>query len=534
MKRLVVSAVMMALGVAFGATAYAVPEAEATPGLRIKHGGTFRISQWADIQYVDPALSVATAEWPYLDATCAKLMNYPDRPAPAGLRAVPEVASRYTVGAQGRMYRFTLRPAFRFSDGEKLTAENFVTAIERVLDPKMQSLAVDSGYFREIVGADDVLSGKSPTPSGVVARGNTLTIRLTKPVPDFVARLAMPYFCAVPRDLPHDPEGVKSYASAGPYYIAAFQRGRRLVIKKNPNYRGRRKRHVNAFVVDTALSRAEMVRRIERGEADWGLMDLRARQESGQALLRRYRSRLVMRPSWILRFLVLNSERPLFRDNAPLRRAVNYAINRVSLAGAAGRLSIQPSDQYLPIGFRGFKDAHIYRLNGNVRRARALARGRLRGGKAVLYTVEGPLGQTTAQIVQRNLARIGLRVEVKTFPFGTLFAKLFTPGEPFDIANNPGFGADYADPATFLNVNFAGWQWAHFKSPKFNRRMNRAARLSGAKRYRAYRDLDIALARDAAPLVPYGTDNEWTFTSKRVGCKILRPALDLAAVCLKN
>jgi hypothetical protein len=69
-----------------------------------------------------------------------------------------------------------------------------------------------------------------------------------------------------------------------------------------------------------------------------------------------------------------------------------------------------------------------------VRRAKALARGRLRGGKAVLYTVDTPFGISTAQIVRRNLARIGLRADIKAFPFPVLFAKLFAPGEPFDIA----------------------------------------------------------------------------------------------------
>jgi len=81
-----------------------------------------------------------------------------------------------------------------------------------------------------------------------------------------------------------------------------------------------------------------------------------------------------------------------------------------------------------------------------VRRAKALARGWLRGGKAVLYTVDTPFGISTAQIVRRNLARIGLRADIKAFPFPVLFAKLFAPGEPFDIANNSGFVADYSDP----------------------------------------------------------------------------------------
>jgi hypothetical protein len=64
--------------------------------------------------------------------------------------------------------------------------------------------------------------------------------------------------------------------------------------------------------------------------------------------------------------------------------------------------------------------------------------------------------------------------------------------------------------------------------------MARAARLSGATRYRAYAKLEHQLVHDAAPLVAFATKNTPTLVSARVGCKILNPGLDLAAVCLKR
>jgi hypothetical protein len=53
------------------------------------------------------------------------------------------------------------------------------------------------------------------------------------------------------------------------------------------------------------------------------------------------------------------------------------------------------------------------------------------------------------------------------------------------------------------------------------------------ERDRAYGELDIRLARDAAPLVALSIINEATLVSKRVGCIVLRPVLDLTAVCLR-
>jgi hypothetical protein len=68
--------------------------------------------------------------------------------------------------------------------------------------------------------------------------------------------------------------------------------------------------------------------------------------------------------------------------------------------------------------------------------------------------------------------------------------------------------------------------------PKYNRLMDRAARLSGDARYRAYGELDVQLSRDAAPAVPYALFNLFSFVSANVGCIILPPSLDLTAVCL--
>ena len=69
-----------------------------------------------------------------LAATCALLVNYPDKPFPAGAKLVPEVARELpTVSDDGRTYTFRLRSGFRFSppSDAPVTAEAFRRAIER-------------------------------------------------------------------------------------------------------------------------------------------------------------------------------------------------------------------------------------------------------------------------------------------------------------------------------------------------------------------------------------------------------------------
>jgi ABC-type transport system substrate-binding protein len=152
--------------------------------------------------------------------------------------------------------------------------------------------------------------------------------------------------------------------------------------------------------------------------------------------------------------------------------------------------------QYLTPIKLGYRDERIYPLRGpDLATAKALARGRTRNGKAVLYvsTVPAPLAQ--AEIIRANLKQIGIEVEVKAFPTATLlFEKLSTPGE---------------------------------------RLLEEASRLTGDERYRAFGDLDVQISRDVAPAIPYSYDNTLTLVGARTGCVIVNPYLDLAAVCLK-
>lgn len=539
MKRLLASVAMLVLGVVLAAAAYALPGGNRAS--QIREGGTFRVALHF-IDYLDPAIAYLPTSWLLLEATCAQLMNYPDRPLPEGLRPVPEVAAgNPRISRDGRTYTFALRRGFRFSNGARLDARSFARQITRVLALKSEG---GLQYVQDIVGADDVLAGRSSSPRGVVARGSRLVIRLQRPIPDFPARLAMPFFCAVPPGLPADPEGIGAFPSAGPYYVAEYRPGREVVMRRNRHYRGKRLHHVNSFRVDVTGSPEEVVQRIQRGSADWGFLVPGAlAAERGRELVRRYgvnRSRLFLRASPLnLRYFILNTERPLFRNNPRLRRAVNFAVNRAELAAAHGYLAVRPTDQYLPPGSPGFREAQIYPLRPNVRRARALARGRLRGGKAVLYTSSLPLGLQLAQVMKQDLARIGLDVEIKPFPTLALWAKLATRGEPFDIGWPVGWTTEYSDPYSFINVLLgrgSSFNWANFNSPRFNRRMTAASRLLGSARYRAYGSLDIALAREAAPWVAYGSSNAVTFISNRLDprCRILRPNLDLAAVCLRR
>ncbi len=357
----------------------------------------------------------------------------------------------------------------------------------------------------------------------------------------------MMFFCAVPPTLPVDPEGVSTLPGAGPYYVAQHVRGRRLVLERNRFYRGKRPHHVDRFLVDfEPTNPGEVLDRIEREQADWGWAPPPFYFDPARKLAEKYRvnrSQFFVKPGLALRYFALNTSRPLFRNNPKLRRAVNFAVDRAALQRVVGgRLAGQLTDQYLPPGMPGFKDAHIYPLaRPNLAKAKRLARGHLRSGKAVLYIIDVAEEVPLAQILKQNLAKIGLAVEIRAIPGSAYFSRIGVRGEPFDIAWFI-WAADYVDPYTYINTLLDGRllkpvgnsNFANFNSIQYNRLMARAARLQGRARSRAYGNLDVRLVRDAAPLVSYTVANEPTLVSKHVGCLVLRPGLDLAAACLKR
>ena len=477
-------------------------------------------------------------------ATCALLYNAPDRPFPEGSQLQPEVAAgEPLVSDDGRTYRFRIRPGFRFSppSNEPVTAAAFERALERALAPKIPNYAV-----LPIAGADDYTAGRTRTLKGVEARNRTLVIRLTRPLPDLPTRLSSNTFCAVPPNTPLE-EPAESVSSAGPYYIASYDPEQGLVLRRNPNYGGKRPQRLEEIRIEFGVPVERGVEEVEAGRADYVplqpgegeppisapvLERLQAQYGSGSEAAQ---ARLFTQDLPAVDSFVFNTESGPFADPR-LRRAVNYAIDRPELSkdtafGHVGR----PTDQFIPPGIPGFEDAAVYPLDGpDVAAARRLAGdGR---HHALLYACPGTGCIRNAQILQSNLEAIGIDLEVHRFASFELYFRTISKRPPaWDIAWF-GWILDYPDPVDFINSLYGpDAEVSNFRDPGMWRRMAAAARLTGEERLRAYARLDRDLAR-AAPAAPFASSIKTHFLSARMGCEVSHPlyGLDLAALCVRD
>jgi peptide/nickel transport system substrate-binding protein len=539
-KRLWLSIATLAIGVGLLVAAGFASPASSNPakaGSKAARGGTLRVDQRSDFDFIDPALAYFSHSWQVEYATTCKLLNFPDKEASAGgTRIVPEVArSLPAVSKDGKTYTFTIRSGFKFADGSPVTAANFAYAINRDLQPKMSSPATT--FVEDVVGAKAVLDGKASTASGVKASGNKLTIRLTKVAPDFLARITMPFFSAVKTDLPVNPDGIPASqakgAACGPYYVSEWTQKRQLVMSRNTFYKGSRPKNPDQIVENIGIALDAQQLRVENADTDVAGFPTNAaaqlRDKYGVNKMHTGSS-----PSFLVRhqavfwYLNMNHDQPLFKNNDALARAVNYAIDRPQMVRQHGALGGVRTDQILPVGFPGFKDWNLYPLKGsNYARANALAKGKTKGGKCEFWTFNSSFGPTVAQVVQFNLGKMGLNCNITPLDRVVETDKGGVRGAQYDILLN-GWGQDYPDPYDFINILLSGTSiqpanninLSYFNVPKWNARMNTASHLAGQARYNAYAALDRDLMKQAAPVAPYINTNARIFVSKRVGCYV--------------
>jgi YVTN family beta-propeller protein len=541
-----------AITIADGKAWVTVDQQSIAPSRGAPDGGTLRLVSSTDVPSLDPANAYGAFSSQILYATCAQLLNYPDKAGTAGSQLIPEVAQSLPHRSpDGRTYTFKIRPGFRFSppSNEPVTAQTFKDTIERTLNPGTHSLLAPD--LADIVGARAYMSGKASHIAGVIANGDTLTIRLLAPAPDFLARIAEPWAsCAVPSDTPINPKGENVIPSAGPYYVKSYTPRQGVVLMRNPNYHERRPHHFARIQLAVDISPKRAVSEIEAGLADYTPVGLEASAGAAAAAhlselaaeygptspaAARGAQQYFANPSSQLDYFVLNTHRPLFRD-VRMRQAVNYAIDRDALAGLGDGfdpLPTQPTDHYLPPGMPGFRNSHFYPMTPNVAKARELAKG---GGRtAVLYTCDSSPCPEQAHIVQTDLAAIGLRVLIKIIPFSTYYTVVSTRTQSYDLAWG-GWLPDYLDPEAMLNSILEDSSVGPtFDDPAYRRKLAAAARLTGPERYVTYGQLDLDLARNAAPLLAFDNLTDHAFFSARIGCQTYGTyGMDLAALCIRR
>ena len=398
----------------------------------------------------------------------------------------PGQAAYWTVSPDGLHYRFTLRAGLRWSNGDPLTAMDFVYSLRRVVDPK-----VGSSYaylLAPIANADAIIDGtiKDPAALGVSAPDpRTLDVTLAAPTPFFLTLLAHSKFLPVHR------ESVERWGqsftrpghlvSNGAFMLKDWVPQARIVLERNPYYRDAG--HV-------ALKRVVYLP-IEDGGTELrmyraGQVDITA--DVPAALLdvvrRDFPQELATAPALSASYLGYNLTRPPFRAAGGLRLALALVIDREAICDRILKSSARPAYGWVPPGLPGYSRQRVSWADWPMARRITLARQ--------LYAAAGygPSHRLRLELrFNTNDTNKRLAIAIASMWHETLGVETDLLNEEFKVflenrkarkvtqVYRGGWTADYADPSTFTDLlgSKAGLNDTGYDNPDYDALIARAA-----------------------------------------------------------
>ncbi len=272
----------------------------------------------------------------------------------SNLLIMPDQAT-WNISPDNKVYTFYLQPGIRFADGTPITAQTYVYSLTRALLPNVQSTTA-SFYEQNILGANDVARGKTKTLVGVKALNPlTLQITLTRSTPYFLQVLTNPVFFPVNKQLIDQyGEGkwtdyvVGNGIGSGPFMIKSWQHSVKMVLVPNPYYYGAwtKLTQVNMIFVNDQGTAFTTYR---AGQYDFAWNLTATDQVPAQNL-----PGFTRMPQLETDVLFFNVSTPPF-DNAIIRQAFAYAIDKQSLAHNVFNDSVIPAPTIIPPGMAGYQ-----------------------------------------------------------------------------------------------------------------------------------------------------------------------------------
>jgi len=450
---------------------------------------------------------------------------------------LPAVAARWEVGEGGTKYIFYLREGTRWSDGTPVTAGQFEYAWKRNLDPATNSPAAHLLY--DIQNARAFREGQINNPElvGVKALNDyTLEIRLEGPTAYLSYLLAHPITYPLPDwaiETHHETWATPgNIISNGAYELMIWQRGERLVLRRNPYYGGRFPGNAErieclVFTEHELALQAYATHTIDVLSMVAADADVMAQ---AQAILG---EELLFAPMLNTNYLIFRTDRPPFND-VRVRQAFAYAVNRMVLPNELSRGGYLPATGgFVPPKMPGHSPGIGLTYDPEAAR-RLLAEAGYPGGHGFptvtwLYT-HGLSDESFIPFFQEAWRRnLGLTVEVTTLAWKPFLTQLDRAPPHLMLG---GWIADYPDPDNFLRVvvhSTAGLNEPCWHNGRFDALVEEAARATvQPRRLALYHEADRILVAEEAVIIPFSYGRE-PILLKTVGDSFFRADLLLEA-----
>ena len=433
----------------------------------------------------------------------------------ANNRLVPGVAERWEIGPDGA--RFWLREDATWSDGQPVTAHDFVFAWQTVADPANASEYAFIMY--PVKNGEAINTGQMPREAlGVRASGDrVLDVEFEQPIAFFDKLVAFGIYYPVRKDFYESREGryaadAEDLLFNGPFVMTQWVHGAHVRLEKNLTYWNHETIQLNVIDMPYITSDSNAVVNLYKAGAI-------ARATLGTEQLKD-----AMRLRWNLGryidgsvfYIDFNFRPDRLTSNYNLRRALQLVSDPNELVNKVIALpGYQPALSLFPTWLRGVNGAfrleyppqRIIPDHEEARRHQELAKQQL-GLETipplVLLSDDSPLSNKQAEYFQNLFMRtLGLEIVIDKQIFKQRLAKM-TSGD-FDMVA-AGWGPDFDDPLTFGDL-YASWNLNNrgmYNNPELDRQVRIAqGSLDQQIRMDAFGEIQRILIEDAVLLPNY-------------------------------
>jgi ABC-type transport system substrate-binding protein len=470
-----------------------------------QRGGTLRTATLGDIRGLDPHNMGDGIAPQLVQLMFAGLVDY-DRNG----KVSPDLAERLDRSEDGKSYFVTLRPDVRFHDGNVLGARDIERSFRRALSPRTPNAS--KSFFFGIRGAEAFATGKATTIEGIEVRGErTLAFHLKEPDATFPAMLTMHTARPVCPSMGETYRAESEPCGAGPFRFNRWLHGQNVRLVRFDGYYRPGEPYLDAVELSLGVSAISQRLKFERGELD-------LLRDFVHADLVRFLADPRWRPYGTydaetqMAGESMNTElAPM--NNVELRRAIAAAVNRDEYRMVKPTM-ITPLTQPVPQGVKGHnpnlrcQGFDVEQALEHMRRAGyAFDPATGRGGypHAIPYVAySGGITEYTSQLLAQQLARIGIRIDIRLVSYAAWLAITQRRGRA--VFAYQGWRLDYSDPSDFTEALFhskgiddeGSNNTAFYANPTLDAKMDAARRETDeAARARMYDEIQQIICDDA-------------------------------------
>src|SRR5438874_4900179 len=440
-RSLAAVALILATVIVLGACAPAGPAAQSGGG-QPKRGGTLVLARQGEVTNLDPHKVPAFTSARVFELVYSYLMRLDEN-----LGVQPDLAeSMPTTSADGKTVTVKLRSGVKFHNGDPLTSADVKYTFDRILDAK--TAAVARSFFTDV----DTITAPDDT---------TVVFNLKNPNAALIAYMAHPNTGIISKKIGEanaDLSKKETAIGSGPFKLAEWVPDNFMRFEANKSYYVEGQPYLDGIRINVVPDESGLAAALRTKAADMAIIyDAKVaktlRTESGITLS--------AKPSLSYNLLFVNTKRKPF-DNLKVRQAIAYAIDRKAIIDAVafgegevtGPIAPALANYALPTSQSPLYTRDVAKAKQLLQEANV---GQIEF-TMLTQTTEPTYAKDIAQLVQAQLAEIGVKMNIQTLEF-TQWVDRWLKAD-FDMA--PGLNGGGPDPDFYVfryftddgNLNF--------------------------------------------------------------------------------